>query len=131
MAVKGIERVQAGFAKITEDIDRNKTDAAVYAILQEGAGMSQMMVPISEPNLINTLDPPIIEHINGKTTGTVGYYAPYAGYVHEMPGKLKGLPRPNNKGNYWDLGGEPKFLTKGFEEIKPMIPSILKREYGV
>ncbi|HGF7373673.1 TPA: hypothetical protein AB5C23_001299 [Vibrio cholerae] len=131
MTAKGIESVKAGFSKITEDIDTNKTDAAIYAILSEGVKVAQMMVPIDTGTLANSQYAPIIEHTAGKTTGYVGYTADYAGYVHEMPGKLKGLPRPQDRGDFWAPDAEPKFLTKGFEEIEPQIPAILERMYRV
>lgn len=129
MAVKGIDRVKAGFAEITADIDTDKTDAAIYAILSEGAAMAQTMVPIDTSTLANSQYAPIIDHTTGRTKGYTGYTAEYAGWVHEMPGKLKGLPRPNNRGDFWSPDAEPKFLTKGFEEIEPKIPSILERMY--
>lgn len=153
MTVKGIERVKAGFAEIAADIDGNKTDAAVYAILSEGAAISQTMVPIDSSNLANSQYAPEIQHKKGKTTGYTGYTAEYAGWVHEMPGTLKGLPRAHfgktgNQsafgpqqvvefgggsltGNYWDPDAEPQWLTKGFNELAPQIPAILERMYRV
>ncbi len=153
MAVKGIERVQAGFLKITDEIDKNKTGAAVHAVLTEGAAAALFITPVDSSTLANSQYSPQIEYSSGETTGYVGYTAKYAGWVHQMPGTLKGLPRKHfgktgnqsafgpqqrvefgggtGTGNYWDTNGEPQFLTKGFAEIEPKIPSILERMYRV
>lgn len=54
--------------------------------------------------------------LTGDPKVLVGFGAKYAGWVHEMPGTLKGEPRSApRKGNYWD-GGEPKFLQKAIAE---------------
>ena len=58
----------------------------------------------------------------GKPSVKVGFTAKYAPYVHEAPMKLKGQPRPGNKGVYWQ-GGENKFLEKA---VKWNLPAILK-----
>lgn len=131
MSVKGIERVKAGFSRIASDIDQRKTDLAVYTILSEGGALAQLMTPIDTGTLANSQYAPQITHTVGHTKGTIGYTAEYAGAVHEMPGVLKGLPRANGSGNYWDPDAEPQFLTKGFEQLRPQIPSILKRAYSV
>jgi len=48
-------------------------------------------------------------------TGRVGYTASYAARVNAAGGTLKGKPRPDGSGNYWDPDAEPYFLRKGFE----------------
>lgn len=131
MSVKGIERVKAGFSRIASDIDQRKTDLAVYTILSEGGALAQLMTPMDTGTLANSQYAPQITHSVGHTKGTIGYTAEYAGAVHEMPGVLKGLPRASGSGNYWDPDAEPQFLTKGFEQLRPQIPSILKRAYRV
>lgn len=153
MPAEGIERVRRGFKVIIEGIDGEKTESAVYAVLSQGAAMAQTLTPVDSSNLINSQYAPQINHASGKTGGIVGYTASYAAAVHNAPGTLKGLPRADfgrtsnrsengpmrprafgggtHKGQYWDPNAEPRFLTKGFEEIKPSIPAILKGIYRV
>lgn len=153
MTVKGIEQVKAGFDRIVGTIEETRTEAAIYAILSEGGAIAQTMVPVDTSTLINSQYAPQIEKSNRGMTGYIGYTAKYAGAVHEMPGKLKGMPRAHfgktgNQsvfgpqqvvefgggsltGNYWDPDAEPQWLTKGFNELQPKIPSILERMYRV
>jgi len=130
MPVKGIERVRRAYRLKVEEIDGQRTDKAVYAVLSQGAAMSDTMTPVDTSTLINSRYAPQISRQPGKTIGHVGYTASYAGAVHDAPGKLKGVPRPSGNGQYWDPNAEPQFLAKGFEQIKPSIPAILKAAYA-
>lgn len=58
---------------------------------------------------------------------TVGFTAKYAAWVHEMPMKLKGKPRPGKRGVYWQ-GGENKFLEKAVKLNVREIIDIIKTE---
>lgn len=151
MPVKGIESVRRGYRVKVETVAGRDSNRAVYNILQAGAAYADMMTPVDTSNLINSRYAPQITQTDGKTSGTVGYTANYAAAVHEMPGKLKGQPRadfgmtsnhsefgPKQRlafgggtgvGNYWDPDAEPGFLKKGFEQVKPEIPAILKASY--
>lgn len=131
MSVKGISRVKRKFTMFSKDIDQVRTDTAVYTILSEGGALAQLMTPIDTGNLANSQYAPQITHSVGHTKGTIGYTAEYAGAVHEMPGVLKGMPRANGSGNYWDPDAKPKFLTEGFNELKDRLPSILRSSYRV
>ncbi len=153
MPVKGIESVRRRLRVVTDRIDGPTTDAAVRQILQEGGAESDAMTPQDTGNLLNSRYAPRITQQPGKTIGIIGYTARYAAAVHDAPGKLKGQPRANfgttsnhstagpqaptafgggtGQGNYWDPAGEPGFLRKGFEEIKPSVPAILKVVYRV
>ncbi len=144
MPVRGIERVKANFRLKVKDIDGRRTDKAIYAVLSQGAAISDTMTPVDTSTLINSRYAPQISQQSGKTVGQVGYTASYAGAVHDASGKLKGQPRADfgktragvafgggtGVGNYWDPNAEPQFLTKGFEEIKPSVPAILKAAYA-
>lgn len=145
MPVKGIKQVKRNFRVKVEEISGQRTNAAVYAVLSQGAAISDTMTPVDTSNLLNSRYAPQIERQGDKTTGKVGYTAEYAAAVHNAPGKLKGQPRAHfgrtregvefgggtGNGNYWDPNAEPRFIEKGFEEIKPQVPAILKKVYKV
>lgn len=149
MAVSGINRVKGNIRAAFKNIAEDKTYAGLYAILLQGSQLSATMTPIDTSLLVNSLYKPQIQ----GTSGHVGYTAKYAGWVHDMPGKLRGQPRAHfgrtgnqsavgpqqptafgggtGKGNYWDPNGRPKFLEVAFDKIKPMIPKLLKAAYDV
>lgn len=143
MSVKGIEKVKRGYRVEVENIATGKTERAIFNVLETGAGYADMLTPVDTGNLINSRYRPVIEHTKGRVSGRIGYTASYAAAVHNAPGKLKGQPRANfgvtragmgfgggtGVGEYWDPMGEPKFLEKGFEQVKPEIPQLLKDAY--
>lgn len=131
MPVKGIAKVRRNYHGKVKQIAEGQTERAVYAILSQGAAFAQLMTPVDTSNLINSQYQPQIDVSLGKTTGYVGYTAEYAPFVHAASGKLSGLPRANGNGNYWDPAGEPEFLEKGFQEVRPNISGILRTNYRV
>ncbi len=136
MAVRGIERVKRNFRVLVKDIDGRRTEEAVSAVLLSGRNAADVMTTQDTGTLLDSGYFPQVSQQAGKTTGHIGYTAAYAAAVHDAPGTLQGLPRPSRngqpgRGNYWGPGGEPGFLEKGFEEIKPSIPSILRSIYRV
>lgn len=144
MSTKGIAAVRMGLKRFADDSHVRGT-RAVFAILNEGAALSDTYTPVDTSNLLNSRYQPQVTATKGKISGVVGYTAEYAAWVHEMSGKLKGQPRADfgktrdgvafgggtGKGNYWDPHGKPRFLAEAFEEIKPDIPTILQRIYRV
>ena len=122
---RSIQRVQVDLGKKIADIKGPQSDKAVFLILASGSAAATSMTPVDTGFLVNSLTAPQVA--NGA--GRVGFVAKYAAAVHNKSGKLKGQQRSNNRGKYWDPSGEPKFLEKGFEEIKPSIPAILKKAY--
>lgn len=129
MALKGIDRVKRNYKARVEQISGPVSRAAVHNVLLAGMSSAQVMVPRDTGNLANSAYAPQVTVTNGAVTGHIGYTAEYAAFVHDTSGKLKGLPRTNGNGSYWDPSGEPDFLKKGFEQIKASIPTILKAEY--
>ncbi|WP_298016684.1 hypothetical protein [uncultured Castellaniella sp.] len=128
MPVKGIDRVKANYRRVTREIATKTTDRTVAAILSQGGAMAATMTPIDTSNLINSHFVEIKVERN-KIIGRTGYTASYAFAVHEAPGTLKGQPRPDGRGDYWDPNASPRFLSEGFDQIKSSIPAILKAHY--
>lgn len=134
MPVRGIKRVKRNYRVAVEKVSVQTTERTVYEILSQGGAMAATMTPVDTSNLINSQYAPQVGVQQGKVSGHLGYTAEYAAYVHDAPGVLAGQPRdPNDpsRGDFWDPNAEPGFLDKGFEEIKPSIPAILKRNYRV
>lgn len=134
MAIQGIDRVRRNLRVAVENIAGGVSERAVYEVLSQGAGAADAMTPIETSTLINSRTSPQITVGPNGVEGSVGYTAAYAAAVHEAPGTLAGRPRDENdpsRGRYWDPNAEPEFLTKGFEQIIPAIPAILRRTYRV
>ena len=88
---------------------------------------SQKLVPVNTGNLKASA---FTRLAAGRVS--VGYTAGYAVFVHEaVKMKLKGKPRPNNKGKFWDPQGkgQAKFLEAPFrnEANRRSIIQIVKR----
>ena len=124
-----MKTLKSNISKFFKDVKEKKTEAALYAIASEGMAVAKTFTPVDTSTLINSEFPPIIKKQPDSTTATVGFNAEYAFYVHEKSGSLKGVPRKNGNGYYWSPDAEPKFLAKGFDEIKEDIPRILKAIY--
>ncbi|HCF9151483.1 TPA: hypothetical protein NI581_005442 [Pseudomonas aeruginosa] len=134
MAIQGIDRVRRNLRVAVENIAGGVSERAVYEVLSQGATMAQTMTPIDTSNLINSQTAPQISTGTAGVEGRIGYTAAYAAAVHDAPGTLAGQPRDENdpsRGDYWDPNAEPEFLTKGFDQIIPAIPAILRRTYRV
>ena len=88
---------------------------------------SQRVVPVNFGILKNSA----FTRATGKGFGTivtVGYTAAYAPYVHELVDmKLKGQPRPKNRGKYWDPQGrgQAKFLEEPARRLAPDMRKII------
>lgn len=130
MPTQGIARVKANMKATFDEIRGNRTREAVHVILTQGAGIAQTMTPIDTSNLVNSQTAPRLGQNAQGVVGVVAYTAEYAAAVHDASGTLKGQERENGNGQYWDPAGEPGFLEKGFEEVKPSIPKILRSVYG-
>ncbi|MDH0906520.1 hypothetical protein N5C65_03610 [Pseudomonas aeruginosa] len=134
MAIQGIDRVRRNLRVAVENIAGGVSERAVYEVLSQGATMAQTMTPIDTSTLVNSQTAPQITVGPNGVEGSVGYTAAYAAAVHEALGTLAGQPRDENdpsRGDYWDPNAEPEFLTKGFDQIIPAIPAILRRTYRV
>lgn len=129
MPAKGIGRVQANLkVKISEIADR-RTEKALLMIAKAGRANADTMTPVDLGNLINSGYAPTIMKGEHGMSAVVGYTANYAAAVHEKPTRSHNVPRANGNGYYWDPSGEPGFLEKGFEEVRPNVHKILKEVY--
>ena len=128
--VQGIQRVQSNFKKLADEIAGKRAERAVYAVTTTAGNFAALKTPIATSNLINSHFVEIKSE-PGAVTGRNGYTASYAAAVHNAPGTNVGqnTPRENNLGYMWDPDAEPGFLAKGLEEVKPMVPSILKKVF--
>lgn len=141
MPLHGVKEAKAATKALVGRIAGDLTERTVTEILIIGAGYASIMTPVDTSLLINS-QYRHVTHVFGATFGRVGYTAAYAAAVNAMSGKLKGQPRADfgttragvafgggtGVGNYWDPGGEPDFLRKGFErDGKDDIQAAIKR----
>ena len=120
-----MSNLKTNISKFFADAEK-KAEAGVYAVANEGLALAKTYTPVDTSNLINSEIGPLISKTQSGVKAVVGFNAEYAFYVHNKTGKLKGIPRANGNGYYWSPDAEPKFLVKGFEELKPIIPKIIK-----
>ncbi|MFO4024078.1 hypothetical protein [Enterobacter hormaechei] len=114
MPVKGIKRVQMNAKKMLGDIAGNRTEKVLTEVMIVGSAYAAQITPVHTSTLVNSMYRQL-KPVAGGMTGRVGYTASYAAFVNAAEGTIKGTPRPDGSGNYWDPDGEPDFLRKGFE----------------
>ncbi|MBF8103871.1 HK97 gp10 family phage protein [Serratia liquefaciens] len=125
--IKGVKAAQRRLDAVVEDVRTRKAVRAIKSAMFIIGAESALMTPMDTGTLVNSQFQETI--INGtRITGRIGYSANYAVYVHNASGIMKGLPRPNNRGNYWDPSGEPKFLTKAAEKTRRQVDDIIRKE---
>ena len=115
MPVKGISQVNRSLDKISNQICESMLQKGLYIAATVGAGYATLLTPVDTSNLINSQYIKVNNSADGVSVST-GYTANYAAAVHSKPGKLKGKPRANKNGKYWDPQAEPEFLSKGFND---------------
>ena len=115
MPVKGINQANKELDRISNQICDRMLEKGLYIAATVGAGYATLLTPVDTSNLINSQYIKVSNNSDGVSV-TTGYTANYAAAVHSKPGKLKGKPRPNKNGKYWDPQAEPEFLSKGFND---------------
>lgn len=116
-------RIVNNLPRFVGDVQRKGARGMLQALIL-GASEAVATTPRDSSTLINSQFRKV--DIDGtKIVGIVGYTAEYALAVHEAKGTLKGQPRDNGHGNYWDPSGEPHFLRDGFEHAEPNIKAVL------
>lgn len=103
-----------------------KASRTMVEVLIAGRSYTLMLTPIDTSNLVNSAFIDVRTRKNG-VSGRFGFTAAYAAAVHGMPGTLKGQPRPDGNGNYWDPDAEPEFVRKGFEDNRRQLDAVVQR----
>jgi hypothetical protein len=126
---EGFEDVNQRFKALMDKIGGSVTQRALKEISITVQAEAAIMTPVDTSFLINSAYTKDWRTMTGWS-GEVGYGAEYAAAVHNMPGTLKGTPRPSNKGNYWGPSAEPQFLYKAVKNVSQYdLPRILKNQY--
>lgn len=128
--VKGVNQAKQKLDALLGEVQGRKVGRAIKSALFIIGADAATMTPIDTSYLVNSQYQELL--VNGtRVTGRVGYSANYAVYVHEASGKLKGRPRANGSGNYWDPSGEPKFLEKAFKDNSEKVAAIIRKELSL
>lgn len=128
--VKGVNQAKQKLDALLGEVQGRKVGRAIKSALFIIGADAATMTPIDTSYLVNSQYHELL--VNGtRVTGRVGYSANYAVYVHEASGKLKGRPRANGSGNYWDPSGEPKFLEKAFKDNADKVAAIIRKELSL
>ena len=114
MPVKGIKRVQLNMGNVIGNIAGAVTEKVITEVMIVGSGYAAQITPIHTSALVNSMYRELKPEPGGMI-GRVGYTVSYAARVNAAGGTLKGKPRPDGSGNYWDPDAEPDFQRKGFE----------------
>lgn len=138
--VKGINETITKINRMIDDVQGVRIIRALYIVSEQVLESASVITPIDTSTLVNSryID---FDTSGGHITAKVGFSAAYAAFVHDAPGKLKGQPRAHfgttrsgkrfdggtESGVYWGPGGEPQFLKKGLEQVKPRIPELMAK----
>lgn len=126
MPVKGITEAKRNTRRLIGKIEGELSESTLTDVLRIGQGYATLMTPVDTANLRNSQYRHIQKSADGLH-GRVGYTAAYAAAVHDAPGTLRGEPRANGNGNYWDDEGEPGFLDKAFVEGRSDMKAAIRR----
>lgn len=118
--VTGVREAQANLNKLIGDIQGRKAVRAIQSALLIGGAQASLHTPIDTSTLINSQYRDI--SVNGTLiTGRVGYSANYAVYVHD----------PNIPQNFRRSTAQKEFLTKGFDDTREQIDSVVYKEMSL
>lgn len=113
-------------AKITNNLDRfiSKQEKKIIGTMQKililGGSHASLFTPIDTSTLLNSAYRKV-DIREGMIKGIYGYTADYAGVVHD----------PNVKQKFRRATAKKEFLRLGFEEAKPLIDAIVKKDLTV
>jgi hypothetical protein len=126
MAIKGMAQVRRNLNRTLLHVVSDKAEAAMHVATSIVGGYATLMTPVDTSVLINSQYRRVTTE-RGRVVAVIGYTAQYAAAVHDKTGKLKGQPRYNGRGNYWDPDAEPKFLSKAGDDNIGEIDSAVTR----
>jgi hypothetical protein len=149
MPVTGIDQVRGNFKILMDNAKGEMTERAITEMVVLGGQFASELTPFDEGNLLRSQGRKVWPTEAGMS-GAVYYGFKYAPHVHDMPGKLRGMPRGHFgrtaagkdfgggslRGKYWDAmdgsnTAEPGFLVKGMVQMTAEAPAILKKIYSV
>ncbi|EPZ5203610.1 HK97 gp10 family phage protein [Citrobacter freundii complex sp. 2024EL-00748] len=118
--VRGVKQSKAGLNRIINDVQGRKVVRAIQSALIIGSSQAALYTPIDTSTLLNSQFRDIT--VNGnRVTGRVGYSANYAMYVHD----------PNVPQTFRRATARKEFLTKGFEDMRSQIDTVMRKELSL
>ncbi len=145
MSFTGFDEINQRFKQMLNDLRTSRTQKTIEEILIAVRADAATMTPVDTSLLVNSAYTRSWR-TTGGWEGAVGYGAEYAGWVHNMPGRLKGQQRAEfgktragvgfgggtGKGTYWSPDAEPKFLEKAVKNVMTYdIDRIIKEQYMI
>lgn len=141
MGMTGFDEINQRFKQTLNDLRTSRTQKTIEEILIAVRADAATMTPVDTSFLVNSAYTRSWRTVAGWE-GAVGYGAEYAGWVHNMSGKLKGQQRAEfgsagfgggtGKGTYWSPDAEPKFLEKAVQNVLTYdIDRIIKEQYMI
>lgn len=115
MAIKGLAQVRRNVNRQLKLVIPAQAEKALHVATAIVGGYANLMTPVDTSTLVNSQYRRVQTEL-GKVVATIGYTAKYAAYVHEAKGKMKGIPRPSGRGDYWSPDAEPRFLSKAGDD---------------
>lgn len=128
--VRGLDRIKAKMDALLGDIQGKKAVRGVQSAMFIVGAEAASMTPRDTATLVNSQFREL-SFTGTRLSGRVGFSANYAAHVHDATGQLKGQPRANGQGDYWDPHGEPEFLKKALEEKRDQVVEIIRRELSL
>lgn len=133
-----VKGVQATVNQLNIAIQRVSNRLAVTGVKEACfyvATLAAHETPVDTSTLLNSQFTDVTVE-GDRIVGRIGYTAPYAGFVHDAPGKyltvakLRPVPfgqAPGSHGFLWDPNGNPKFLFWPLEDSKQEVREIIAR----
>lgn len=119
MSEIGTLNLRQQFGQVIDNLKGPQLERTITEMLIQAAQYSDELTPVATGNLVNSRYRNV-KPIGDSLVGEVGYTAKYAMFVHNAPGKLKGMGvyrSPKRLGVVWGPDGEPQFLAKGRDKM--------------
>lgn len=126
----GTINLRQQFGQLIDNMKWPQTERTVTEMTIQARQYADELTPVATGNLINS-GYRNVRRIGDTMIGEVGYTAKYAFFVHNAPGKLRGMGvyrSPRRLGIVWGPDGEPQFLAKGRDKmIREDAENIIRR----